>query len=225
MSTLSEQEVKERIAKRVAQELPDGGVVNLGVGIPTLAVDFLPEGKEVFIQTENGMLGVGPSPLKTDELIPNLINASRQPITEILGSSYFDSATSFAMIRGGRVDATVIGALQVSEAGDLANWSIPGKDILGPGGAMDLVAGVKKVIVATQHSAKGNMPKLIPVCTMPLTALCAVDVLITEFAVFHFRDHKMFLVEHTSDITLEKLKELTTANYQVDENLIIREVN
>lgn len=225
MTTLSEQEVKERIAKRVAQELPDGGVVNLGVGIPTLAVNFLSEGKDVFIQTENGMLGVGPSPAKAEEIIPNLINASRQPITEILGSSYFDSATSFAMIRGGRVDATVIGALQVSEVGDLANWSIPGKDILGPGGAMDLVAGVKKVIVATQHIAKGNMPKLIPVCTMPLTALCVVDVLITEFAVFHFRDHKMFLVEHTSDITLEKLKEITTANYQVDENLIIREVN
>lgn len=225
MKELSEEKIKERIARRVAEELPDGGVVNLGVGIPTLAVDYLPVGKELFVQTENGMLGVGPSPKSSEEIVPNLINASRQPVTEIPGSSYFDSATSFAMIRGGRVDATVIGALQISEVGDLANWRIPGKDILGPGGAMDLVAGVKKVIVATQHTAKDGMPKIIPVCTMPLTALHAVDVIITEYAVFEFQNHKLFLVEHSSDITLGEIEQITTAAYEVDSQLKIREVS
>lgn len=225
MKVLNEAEIKERIARRVAEELPDGGVVNLGVGIPTLAVDYLPEGKKLFVQTENGMLGVGPSPKNPEEAVPNLINASRQPVTEIPGSSYFDSATSFAMIRGGRVDATVIGALQISEVGDLANWRIPGKDILGPGGAMDLVAGVKKVIVATQHTAKDGTPKIIPVCTMPLTALHAVNVIITEYAVFEFRNHKLFLIEHSDDVTLEDIQKMTAAAYEVDPQLKIREVS
>lgn len=225
MKELSEAEIKERIARRVAEELPDGGVVNLGVGIPTLAVDYLPKGKQLFIQTENGMLGVGPSPKSLEEVVPNLINASRQPVTEIPGSSYFDSATSFAMIRGGRVDATVIGALQISEVGDLANWRIPGKDILGPGGAMDLVAGVKKVIVATQHTAKDGTPKIIPVCTMPLTALHAVDLIITEYALFEFRNQKLFLIEYSSDVTLEEIQQMTTAAYEVDSQLKIREVS
>lgn len=224
MKILTEDEIRERIARRVAEELPDGGVVNLGVGIPTLAVDYLPEGKKLFIHTENGMLGVGPSPKTSQETVPNLINASRQPITEIPGSSYFDSATSFAMIRGGRVDVTVIGALQVSEGGDLANWRLPGKDILGPGGAMDLVAGVKKVIVATQHTAKDGAPKIIPVCMMPLTALHAVDMIITEYAVFEFRNHKLFLIEHNDDVTLEEIKKMTVATYEVDLQLTIREV-
>ena len=225
MKALTEVEVKERIARRVAEELPDGGVVNLGVGIPTLAVDYLPEGKKLFIQTENGMLGVGPSPKTSGEAVPNLINASRQPVTEILGSSYFDSAMSFAMIRGGRVDATVIWGLQISEVGDLANWRIPGKDILGPGGAMDLVAGVKKVIVATQHTAKDGSPKIIPICTMPLTALRAVDMIVTEYAVFEFRDHKLFLIEHSNDISLEEIAQITTATYQICNQLKIREVS
>lgn len=224
MNELTQEQIKERIAKRVAEELPNGGVVNLGVGIPTLAVDYLESGKKVYIQAENGMLGVGPTPKSEEEIIPNLINASRQYVTELPGSAYFDSATSFAMIRGGKVDVTVIGALQISETGDLANWSIPGKDVLGPGGAMDLVAGVKKVIVATQHTAKDGSPKIIPSCTMPLTALKAVDLIITEYAVFEFRNHVLFLIEHSSDVSLEEIQKMTSAHYQVDENLKKREV-
>ncbi len=224
MNKLTEAQVKERIAKRVAEELPDGGIVNLGVGIPTLAVDYLPKGKQIFIQTENGMLGVGPSPTNEEDINPNLINASRQHITEIPGSSYFDSATSFAMIRCGRLDATVIGALQVSEKGDLANWRIPGKDILGPGGAMDLVAGVKEVIVATQHTNKDGQGKILPVCDLPLTALKAVNCLITEYALFRFEKEGLVLMEHTSDITLDELKAITPANYRVSSQLIVREV-
>lgn len=224
MKELTQDQIKERIAKRVAEELPHGGVVNLGVGIPTLAVDYLEAGKKVYIQAENGMLGVGPSPISEKDIIPNLINASRQAVTELPGSSYFDSATSFAMIRGGKVDATVIGALQISETGDLANWSIPGKDILGPGGAMDLVAGVKKVIVATQHTAKDGSPKIIPVCTMPLTALRAVDLIITEYGVFEFRNHELFLIDHSEDVSLEEIQKMTSARYQVALDLKIREV-
>lgn len=160
MRNMSEAETKVRIAKRVAEMLPDGGFVNLGVGIPTMAVDYLPADKHIYIQTENGMLGVGPKQLSGEAIIPNLINASRTPVTETPGCCYFDSATSFAMIRSGRMDATVIGAIQINEAGDLANWALPGKGVLGPGGAMDLVVGVKEVIVATSHTAKNGRHKL-----------------------------------------------------------------
>ncbi|MBP2638654.1 MAG: atoA [Firmicutes bacterium] len=224
MIQLSEAQAKERIARRVAATLPNNGIVNLGVGIPTMAVDFLSADKKIYIQTENGMLGVGPSPRTPEEFIPNLINASRSPITEIPGSSYFDSATSFAMIRSGRMDATVIGAIQVSETGDLANWALPGKGVLGPGGAMDLVVGVKDVIVATLHTAKGGKPKLVPVCTLPLTALKAVNTVITEFAVFKFIHGEMVLVEHSSDVTLDDIKAMTTAHYFVAVDLKIKQV-
>jgi 3-oxoacid CoA-transferase subunit B len=224
MISIPEDQAKIRIAKKVAAALPENGIVNLGVGIPTMAVDYLPEGKKIVIQTENGMLGVGPSPKNPENYVPNLINASRTPVTEIPGSSYFDSAISFAMIRSGRMDATVIGALQVSESGDLANWALPGKGVLGPGGAMDLVVGVKEVIVATQHTAKGGKSKLVPLCTMPLTALRAVNTVITEFAVFKFIDNVMVLVEHAADITLEELKNITTANFVVATNLRMWEV-
>lgn len=224
MIILDEKITKERIAKRVAMELPDGGVVNLGVGIPTMAVDYLPANKTIYIQSENGMLGVGPSPSSDAELIPNLINASRKPVTEIPGSSYFDSATSFAMIRSGRVAATVIGAIQVSEQGDLANWSLPGTGVLGPGGAMDLVVGTKNVIVATQHMAKGGKHKLIKECTLPITGLRVVNTLITEFAVFKFMNNKMTLIEHTSDVSLDDIQIMTSAEYSIAENLKILEV-
>lgn len=224
MRILTELEVKERIARRVAEMLPDGGFVNLGVGIPTLAVDYLPPGKQLYIQTENGMLGVGPKPKSDEEIVPNLINASRTPITETPGCCYFDSATSFAMIRSGRMDATVIGAIQVSEQGDLANWALPGKGVLGPGGAMDLVVGVKEVIVATSHVAKNGKHKIIPACTVPLTGIKVVTTLVTEFAVFKFINGRMVLVEHTSDITLEEVADMTSAAYEIDPQLQIREV-
>ncbi len=227
MISLTEDQVKERIARRVAEELPDNGIVNLGVGIPTLAVDYLSKEKKIYIQTENGMLGVGPTP-KNEDINPNLINASRKHISPIPGASYFDAATSFAMIRCGRLDATVIGALEISENGDLANWRIPGKDILGPGGAMDLVAGVKKVIVATQHTNRDGRAKIVPKCKLPLTAINAVDYIITEFAVFKFEkegtSRKMFLIEHTSDVTLEDIANITSAKYEVLPKLIIRGV-
>lgn len=220
---LSEDQVKIRIAQRVAEELADGSVVNLGVGIPTMIADCLPANKRMFIQSENGILGVGPSPA-TDSVIPNLINAGRKPITAIPGASYFDSAMSFGMIRGGHIDATVIGGLQVSEQGDLANWQVPGKDVLGPGGAMDLVVGAKQVIVATQHTAKDGAAKILSVCTMPITAYKAVHILVTEYAVFRFTEMGMILVEHTSDITLDQLKDMTPANYTVAVDLRVREV-
>lgn len=224
MSNLSELEVKIRIAKRVAEMLPDGGFVNLGVGIPTMAVDYLPQGKHLYIQTENGMLGVGPQPTNEFEIVPNLINASRTPITETPGCCYFDSATSFAMIRSGRMDATVIGAIQVSEKGDLANWALPGKGVLGPGGAMDLVVGVKEVIVATSHTAKNGKHKLVEICTVPLTGLSVVNTLVTEYAVFKFKAGVMVLTEHTADITLDEIAEMTSAHYELAEKIRIREV-
>ena len=213
MRNMSEAETKVRIAKRVAEMLPDGGFVNLGVGIPTMAVDYLPANKHIYIQTENGMLGVGPKQLSGEAIIPNLINASRTPVTETPGCCYFDSATSFAMIRSGRMDATVIGAIQINEAGDLANWALPGKGVLGPGGAMDLVVGVKEVIVATSHTAKNGRHKLVKDCT-----------LVTEYAVFKFKDGMMFLLEHTSDVTLEEIAAMTSAHYELAEKISIREV-
>lgn len=220
---MNEELVKIRIAKRAALELSNGSVVNLGVGIPTMVADYLPDGKKIYLQSENGMLGVGPSPAP-DAVIPNLINAGRKPVTEIAGTSYFDSAISFGMIRGGHLDATIIGGLQVSEKGDLANWQVPGKDVLGAGGAMDLVVGAKQVIVATQHTSKDGSPKIVAECKMPITAYQAVDVLITEYAVFRFDSEGMLLEEITSDITIDELKAITPATYRISPNLVVREV-
>ena len=179
---------------------------------------------DIYIQTENGMLGVGPKQLSGEAIIPNLINASRTPVTETPGCCYFDSATSFAMIRSGRMDATVIGAIQINEAGDLANWALPGKGVLGPGGAMDLVVGVKEVIVATSHTAKNGRHKLVKDCTVPLTGRKVVNTLVTEYAVFKFKDGMMFLLEHTSDVTLEEIAAMTSAHYELAEKISIREV-
>lgn len=170
------------------------------------------------------MLGVGPKQLSGEAIIPNLINASRTPVTETPGCCYFDSATSFAMIRSGRMDATVIGAIQINEAGDLANWALPGKGVLGPGGAMDLVVGVKEVIVATSHTAKNGRHKLVKDCTVPLTGRKVVNTLVTEYAVFKFKDGMMFLLEHTSDVTLEEIAAMTSAHYELAEKISIREV-
>lgn len=212
---LSTEESKLRIAKKVAWLLPDGGFVNLGVGIPTMACNYLPEGKKLIIQTENGMLGVGPTPVP-DKIDKNLINASRQPISETPGCVYFDSAASFAMIRSGRMDATVIGAIQVSEGGDLANWALPGSGVLGPGGALDLVTGVKEVIVATQHVAKNGEAKLVKKCTVPLTGVGVVGTVVTEYAVFKFIDGEMVLKEYAADTTLEEIARITEAKYIVE---------
>jgi 3-oxoacid CoA-transferase B subunit len=220
---MNEETAKIRIAKRVALELENNWVVNLGVGIPTLVADHLPAGKKLFIQSENGILGVGPSP-SPDAVVPNLINAGRKPITAIPGASYFDSALSFGMIRGGHIDATVIGALQVSQEGDLANWQVPGKDVLGPGGAMDLVVGARKVIVATLHVSKDGTPKIVARCTMPITAYRAVDLLVTEHAIFSFMGGRMILVERTADTPLATIRAITEADFAVSGNLLVREV-
>lgn len=210
--------IKETIAMRAAQEIDNGDIVNLGIGIPTLVADFIPEGKKIFLHTENGLLGVGPSP-SPDEIDPEIINAGKLPVTAQLGASYFSSSESFAMIRGGHVDVAILGALQVAENGDIANWAIPGENILGVGGAMDLVAGAKKVIVTTQHCTKNGEPKILPKCTYPITAKGVVKVLITEYAVFKFENNQMILEEIIGDITEEQLKEITPANYVVSEKL------
>jgi 3-oxoacid CoA-transferase B subunit len=220
MISLSEEVIKERIARRAAQELQDGMVVNLGVGIPTLVANYL-SGKTVHVQTENGILRVGPYPAP-ENIDPDLINAGRMHVTILPGASYMDSAASFAQIRGGHIDCTIIGGLQVSESGDLANWLVPGKDVLGVGGAMDLVVGVRKVIVVTQHNAKSGAAKLLPQCSLPLTAKAVVDMVITEFAVFHFAEGLMILDEITSDTTLEEIKRMTPAHFSLSPAFRVR---
>ena len=205
-------ELKTRIAARAAQELRPGEVVNLGIGIPNLIPAYLGADTEIFIHTENGLLGVGPRPTE-QELDPDLVDAAKRPVTALPGASYFDSAASFAMIRGGHVDAAVLGALQVSSAGDIANWAIPGQDVLGVGGAMDLVVGAQRVIVTmTSTSSKGE-PKLVPECTYPLTARGVVDVVVTELAVFRFRGGSLCLTELLDGATVEAVEAVTTAPF------------
>ncbi|MDA8351596.1 MAG: 3-oxoacid CoA-transferase subunit B [Firmicutes bacterium] len=215
---MEHQLIRRRIARRAAQELRDGDVVNLGIGIPTLVNNELPPGVNIHLHTENGMMEVGPSP-PPEAADPQLINASRQLISELPGSSYFDSGLSFAMMRGGHLDVTIIGALQVSQRGDLASWAVPGKTVLGVGGAMDLVVGAKRVIVATTHRTKEGQPKLLPECTLPLTARGEVDVLVTEHAVFRFEANCMILTEIGSHLSLRELKAITPAEFQVHPQL------
>ena len=200
-----------KIAKRIVQELKEGQFVNLGVGIPTLIPDYL-EDKHLVLQSENGLLGMGATP-PPEEVNMDLISASKAPITMEIGASLFDSASSFAMIRGGHIDVAVLGALQVDQTGEIANWAVPGQTILGVGGAMDLVAGAKKIIVATSHTAKTGEAKLVKTLTFPTSGIRKADLVVTEHAVFKFEDGEMKLVEILSDISISQLKELTEAEF------------
>ncbi|TMJ12550.1 MAG: CoA transferase subunit B [Alphaproteobacteria bacterium] len=206
---------RNQMAARAAKELRDGYYVNLGIGIPTLVANNIPEGMEVTLQSENGMLGIGPFPYD-DEVDPDLINAGKQTISELASSSYFGSEQSFAMIRGGHIDLTVLGAMEVSQDGDIANWMIPGKMVKGMGGAMDLVAGVKKIIVVMEHNSKSGDPKFIPECLLPLTGKNVVDMIVTDLAVFQRPDHQspFRLIELAPGVSAEEVAQKTTARYE-----------
>ena len=209
---------REEIAQRAAEELQDGFYVNLGIGIPTLVANYIPDNVQVILESENGMLGMGPFPYP-DQVDPDLINAGKQTISELDQTSYFSSADSFAMIRGGHINLAILGAMQVAQNGDLANWMIPGKMIKGMGGAMDLVAGVNKVVVIMDHTAKDGSPKFLKSCDLPLTGSSVTDLLITNLAVFQFEEDNPTLIELAPGVDLDEIREKTQAEFVVSPDL------
>ena len=209
---------REDMARRAAQELEDGFYVNLGIGIPTLVANYIDEGIDVTLQSENGMLGMGPFPFEGEE-DPDLINAGKQTITELRRTSYFSSADSFGMIRGGHIDLSILGAMEVSEKGDIANWMIPGKMVKGMGGAMDLVAGVKRVVGVMDHTSKAGEPKLLKQCSLPLTGTGVVDLIITTMGVFEVTPDGLVLKELAPDVTLDEIESSTEAAFTVSDKL------